>query len=62
MYFVLSEGENPARLFFDENVAKTEGKDYSDPYLDVFDEKGNKVEALKLVNDGTGNMEWTKDF
>lgn len=61
-YYVLSEGEQPARLFFDEVEAKTKGKDYRDPYLDVFNEKGEKIQALKLVRDDDGKEEWTTNF
>jgi hypothetical protein len=62
MYYLLSQGEDPTRLFFDETVAMTEGKEYSNAYLDIFDALGNKVKAYKLVDDGAGNMVWTTDF
>ena len=64
MYYVLSQGENPKRIFFDENVAKQEGSEFSNAYLDVFDADGMHVQAWHLADDGTGtgDLEWTTDF
>ena len=58
-YFVLSQGEQPVRVFLCEELAKQEGSEYSDPYLDVFDEEGIRVQSLKFDYD---SQNWTEDF
>lgn len=58
-YWVLSQGEQPAKIFFTEERAKSEGANYSDPYLDVFDDEGNKVQSLKYE---WFTCNWTEDF
>lgn len=63
-YFVLSDGENPTQLFFDEEIAKEKGRDVCNAYIDAFDENGIHVKVWHLVDDktGTGEMIWTTDF
>lgn len=55
-YWVLSDGENPQKIFFTEERAKSEGQGYRS-YLDVFDDEGNLVQSLKC-----GDGYWTEDF
>lgn len=60
-YYVLSRGENPVQLFFDEQTAMKAGEETFDAYLDIFDEQGNKLETLKHVTDGDACW-WTDGF
>jgi hypothetical protein len=62
-YYVLSQGEEPIKLFFNEATAFADGAEWSNAYLDVFNEEGNKVESFKLeYNSDNDSFVWTKDF
>lgn len=55
--YVLSDGEMPVKLFYDEHTAFELGKFQSNAYLDVFNSVGDKVASWHYVNGA-----WTQDF
>jgi len=53
-YWVASQGEEPTRIYF----SALEAIQSNEPYLDSFDETGNKVRSMKRVDD----CNYTTDF
>jgi hypothetical protein len=47
-YFVGSNGDTPAQLYFDREVAFADGH----TYVDSFDDKGERVESYLLLDTG----------
>lgn len=50
-YFVVSDGDIPQKICFSLQSAKERCLNHNSIYIDIFDESGMRIEAIKLLND-----------